>query len=404
MNRSDEETLDPAIERELQALEQALAGRPVDPELAELAELATELRELRETPGEEFAGELDTRAAAGFPGTRRVADWLSGISERAGAAGTRRRLLPALAGATAVFVVGTAVVATTREGGSNEGASRITSGSMPESATQRDPGGSAAAAPSGDEQDLGRSQTTLPVPLPPDPGIAPGARSRKVERSAEIVLGTEPQGVQEVAGDVLRVVGRYRGFVLSSSVRDGAEGEAGADFQLMIPSGRLSPALADLSELAEVRSRNENTVDITAPFVSARERLRDSRAEAAGLLRQLAQADSDAERASVKAQLRIVRGRIAAFRAEVRRLDRRASFSRVSLAVVTGEQSAILPTGEDEWTVGDALHDAGRVLAVAAGVALVSLAALLPLALLVGAAWLARRSYLRHAREATLGG
>ena len=95
---------------------------------------------------------------------------------------------------------------------------------------------------------------------------------------------------------------------------------AGANFELLIPSARLSPALADLSELAEVRSRSENTLDITAPFVSARERLRDARAETEGLLRQLAEADTDAERASVKAQLQIVRGRIAAFRAQVERL------------------------------------------------------------------------------------
>ena len=38
------------------------------------------------------------------------------------------------------------------------------------------------------------------------------------------------------------------------------------------------------------------------------------------------------------------------------------------------------------WTPGDALHDAGRVLSVALGVALVGLAALLPLGLLAAGA------------------
>jgi hypothetical protein len=185
-------------------------------------------------------------------------------------------------------------------------------------------------------------------------------------------------------------------------VRDGSNGDAGASFELLIPSARLSPALADLSGVAEVRSRSENTLDITAPYVSAREHLRDARAEAEGLLRQLGEADTDAERASVKAQLQIVRGRIAAFRSQVDRLQRRASFSRVSLDVVTGKAEAFPGTGGDDWTVGDALDDAGRVLAVAAGVALLGAALILPIGLLGGAVWGARRIYLRRARAATL--
>jgi hypothetical protein len=119
-------------------------------------------------------------------------------------------------------------------------------------------------------------------------------------------------------------------------------------------------------------------------------------------LRQLAAANPDSDRARVKAQLRIVRGRIAAFRSQVSRLQRRANFSRISLEVVTGSQASFPGAAGGNWTIGDALHDAGRVLAVAAGVALVSLAVALPLALLGGAAWATRRIYLRRAREQTL--
>jgi hypothetical protein len=229
-------------------------------------------------------------------------------------------------------------------------------------------------------------------------------RNPKVERSAELTLGTEPEKVQDVAGKTLDVVGRYRGIVLNSSVRDGTEGEAGASFGLLIPSRRLSGALTDLSALAEVRSRSENTQDITAPFVSARERLRDARAEAEGLLRQLAGTATKAERDSVKAQLRIVRGRIAAFRSQAQRLERRADFSRVSLQIVTGDAAAVPVPENGNWTIGDALHDAARVLAIGAGIALVSLAVLLPLALFGAAAWAGRRVYLRRARQAALGG
>jgi hypothetical protein len=384
-------------------------------------ELTTELQALRETPSEEFAAALDARAAAGFPRRRRGTTVLAQLpggdaarrmTQRLRAAGPRRRLLPALAGVGTVVVVATAVVVSTDRNGAvtGDGGGQPTVG-ISDAVKAAPSGGAAAQAPvpgrevAPDEAGgaaVGGSGLIAPEPPLPGGGTAPGVRNRQIERSAELTLGTEAEQVQGVAGKAIDVVGRYRGIVLSSSVRDGGEGEAGARFDLLIPSARLSGALTDLSGLAEVRSRSENTLDITAPFVSAREHLRDARAEAEGLLRQLAEASTDAERASVKAQLRIVRGRIAAFRSQVDRLERRADFSRVSLQIVTGDQAAIPGTGGGSWTIGDALHDAGRVLAVAAGVALLAAALILPLGLLGAAAWAARRIYLRRAREQTL--
>jgi hypothetical protein len=382
-------------------------------------ELTTELRSLREAPSEEFASMLDTRAAAGFPGSRRGPTLVgplpgnataSRLAERFRGAGPRRRLLPALAGATTVIVVATAVVvATDRNGGGSRGGGAAPNVGVQSDAVNAAPSGAQAQAP-GQQRGIAPGQTggtssdlIAPAPPGPVPDTAPGVRNRKVERSAELTLGTDPEHVQDVFGKVFDVVGRYRGIVLSSSVRDGGGGEAGASFELLIPSRRLGDALTDLSGIAEVRTRSENTLDITAPFVSAREHLRDARAEAEGLLRQLAEAATDAERASIKAQIRVVRGRIAAFRSQVHRLERRASFSHVSLEIVTVEGAAIPGSDGGDWTIGDALHDAGRVLAVAAGVTLIGLAVTLPLALLGGAAWVARRIYLRRAREQALG-
>ena len=199
-------------------------------------------------------------------------------------------------------------------------------------------------------------------------------------------------------------VGRYDGIVLSSSIRDGDSGEAGADFSLLIPSDRLSPALTDLSAIAEVRSREESAEDITAPTVTVGERLRDARAEVEGLLKQLAKADTDSERAAVKAQLRFQRQRLAALRASLNDLRRRANFSRVSVQLLTGDASAFPASADDRWTIDDALGDAGRILAVAAGVILVGLAVLAPIALIALLAWLGRRAWVRAGRERALEG
>ena len=98
-----------------------------------------------------------------------------------------------------------------------------------------------------------------------------------------------------------------------------------------------------------MRSRQESTLDITAPTVTVGERLQDARAEVEGLLEQLADADTDEERAAVEAA--------AALPARPRRrrcgrssatLERRANLSRVSLEVVTGDAATFPGTGDDE--------------------------------------------------------
>ncbi len=216
------------------------------------------------------------------------------------------------------------------------------------------------------------------------------------------MLGTDPEGVRPAADRVFAAVGRYDGIVLRSSIRDGASGEAGADFSLLIPSDRLGAALTDLSSIAEVRSREESAEDITAPTVTVCDHLREARAEVEGLLKQLAEADSDSERAAIKAQLRFQQRRVAALRASLNDLRRRANFSRVSVQLLTGDAAAFPASGDDRWTIGDAAADAGRILAVAAGVTLVGLAVLAPIALLALLAWLGRRAWVRAGRERAL--
>jgi hypothetical protein len=66
MSRRSPETLDPAAQRELAAIDDALAGRALEPELAELERLVQEVRPGRPEPTDRFAQELDRRVAIGF--------------------------------------------------------------------------------------------------------------------------------------------------------------------------------------------------------------------------------------------------------------------------------------------------------------------------------------------------
>jgi hypothetical protein len=371
-SRSDE-TIDPQLAQQLQMLE---------------TELGSDLEALRPGLEQGFARDLDAWAAEGFPGAEgragRLRLRLAGLRPR-------RLLLPALAGATALVIVGTVVVSSLGGGGGGD-AGRISAVGV-----QQPQSGAAATEPGAAIGTLGSAAPAAVLPS------QPSLRPRQIERSAELTLGTDSDHVQQVSSNVFEVVRRYSGIVLSSSVRDGTQGDAGASFELLFPSFRLGDALGDLSGLAEVRSRNESTLDITKPFVSVRQHLRDARAEASSLLRQLASASTQSERDSLEAQLRRARARIASLHARQGRIQRRADFSRVSVALTTGESGSVLPgSGDGGWSLGDAAHDAGKVLSTAAGVALIGLAVLAPIALLAGLGWAAWRVLVRRARDGVL--
>jgi hypothetical protein len=378
------------------------------------AEISAALRAMRPTIRPEFAATLDARAAGGFPHDRRSP--LSRIAElrdRISAVPPRRVLAPAGGVAVATVVIATALIVTSETGTRTNISNPAPQGS---GATAPAAGQAAPIQPSAGKGASGAGRASaggLPetqssavrverAPAPRTGPYASRAAHRDIERSAEVVLGAKPEEVRGDAAKVFDAVHAVNGIVLRSSVRDGGEGEAGAYFELLIPSGRLGDALASLSAIAEVRSRHESTADITAPTVGIGERLRDSRARVQSLLAELAGASSEAERAPVEVELRAERARAAQLRSRLAELSRRANLSRVAVRIETGKGSAS-DGGGGGWGIDDGFDDAGRILAVAAGVTVIGLAILAPLAALALLAWLTRRAWVRHARRAALG-
>jgi hypothetical protein len=216
-----------------------------------------------------------------------------------------------------------------------------------------------------------------------------------------MVLVALPSQLDTVADRIVQTADSNGGFVVSSSVNTSQDG-GGGDFLLRVPSARLDTVLGQLSRLAHVRERRQATQDIPAQHTSARDRLENARAERSGLLRRLARAITDAEAASIKAQLRDVSARIGRAKADLARVDNRASFSNVAVSLAADPRASAPGSkgGDNRWSPGDAARDAVRVLEVAAGVALIALAIGVPLGLLVlagvlTARWSARRSRRR---------
>jgi hypothetical protein len=409
-------------------------------------DLIAELRELRPKPSQDFAAELDERAVAGFPRrSARTSSPLAGLFAQLRNSSPRRLAFSAGATVLAAIAVATVVVAVGEPETNSSLSMRLAPLDQPipnteaprhSSDVDRSAAQSAEADQSrshGGEGSSGIQYLSAPPVATEAPsremsgeasagaaegGIIPFSRGfnssskltgpyaskavhRKVERSAEMVLGAEPTDVAGDAADVFDAVHAVDGIVLSSSVSGAAAGDAGARFDLLIPSAKLGDALADFSAIDTVVSRHEATDDITAPAVRVGEHLRDSQAKIDGLLVQLAGADSDEERAKVEAELRVERRHAAALRSQATKLDRRANLSRVSLRIETGA-AATSPDEDGSWGAGDALDDAGHILGIAAGVAIVGLAVLAPLALIALLAWLANRARLRRARERAL--
>ena len=394
MRLREDQELGAEVRRELEALDRAQAGEGVDPELAGLETLVRELRAARPEPRAGFTAALDERAASGFarrgPAMKadRLRAWLAGIRPL-------QVLAPAGAVATIALVVSVAVIRS--DGGDPQPPEAVTE-TVAEPAPVRpsDRAGRLEAT-----EDLGDAPSGLERSLsapPLDPArnrLAPGQRERAIESSASLGLSADGDEFDEVSDGVIEVSDRYGGLVVTSDQT--ATGETSrASFELAVPSDRLQDALADLSGLAHVESRSEATEDITAPTVNARAELTDGRAEVDSLLRQLAEADTPAESREIRARLNTARAQVADARDDVRRLERRADFATV-LVTVTSDG-----TGDGDWGIDEALDEAGDVLSTAAGVALVSLAVLVPLALALGLVVLAYRLAVRRGRERAL--
>jgi hypothetical protein len=406
---------DPEIERELEALDRALAGEPVEPDLEHLAQLARELRSERPQPTAEAEGRLDELAAGGFP--PRLSDRLGRASRRLGEASARLRLKPArrlIPAAVAAVVFVTAVGVGISESGVLNGSQN---GSPPQpvrgqgTASRNAPSQITRAAKAPMLSPAARSGAAdrFTQHLPPTRATRTqrlalgGLGHRKIARNVYLQLSTAPSDFRHAADGVLAVVRAHRGFVVRSHVSGGDPAVKGArrgraSFDLRIPSGELSAAMGDLSALGHVVSRTDGTIDVTKRFASARKRIDALNAARDRLLRRLGRAVTVPEQQSIKARLRIVEARLASAHGDLARAQQRVHLVPVSVQITANGKQA--PGGA--WTIADAFHDAGRVLTVTAGAALVAGAALLPLALLAGLGAAGWRGWVRRQRSRAL--
>lgn len=374
----------------LAVIDATLAGDSVGPEHADLAELALILTGERPAPEAAFAARLDQQVERRF-----VREASPGSSAR-----PRFRWLfapgaaLALAGVLALIVVlsggGSSGPAPVKELKAASGAASGTASTA--SAPSRVPpasfGVNGAVHSPTPQATLGALQPNSAAPgavsgAPLD-AAAPASVARKVIQSSQLSLSARPSQVDNVAQQVFSVVAAQNGHVNSSSVTATGHSDGYAQFELTVPSSNLSPTLAALSRLrgARVVSRTDATQDVTGQLGGDGRRLAEARALRTALLRQLAAATTSNAIASLKTQIHDVDASINSDLATLRRLQHQVAYSQIALTL-NASLVPVHPVTSGGFTLPRAVHDAGRVLVVAAGVALIVLAALVPVGLLV---------------------
>jgi hypothetical protein len=376
-------------------------------------ELAQLLHEERELPTPEFSAKLDAWAAAGFPRAESPRERRSGwaaLRQRLASTPPRRIIAPAGAALTLIVVSAVAIGEAGNIGGSDGGGPvAVQTQTAPVSGGLTE-GPAVDAAKGTEAAPIGKLDRASVERL-----VAPGrsARSvpfdqRKIARTVDLSLATSANDFRDAADGVLDVVAAHRGFVRTSNVTGGDPDVKGsqlgqAHFDLRIPANQLDSALAELSDLGHVVSRSDGAHDITSSFVAVKKRIAAFEETRANLLHQLEDATTVAEQESIKRRLAIVEAQLNAAESQRSDLQRRVQLVPVTVSIAADGSLGGTGGGDDgNWTVGDAIDDAGRVLEVAAGVLVISAAVLMPVGLVVLVGLLSGREIRRRQREAAL--
>ena len=422
--REREMPLDPEIERELEAIDRALAGRRVDPDLEDLALLAAEIRAERPEParggrrrsstswrptdfprgrpiasGAPHAGRLDAFAGLRRKGARRL---IPGVQRRRGLR-DRRRCWDL--GERRSSRRERAAPRRRPRAGLRPGRARSRPGPRePGYAAERvrTPRAAPGARPAGiGDEPLATSRTPLPsAPWPDRRAASRPATSTSSWPRRPTTSATPRTACSTWSRD-------HHGFVLSSHVSgrrprrqgrrarprqlrpaDPGRGAVGGDGRPLGPGPRRLPHRRHPRHHEAVRRRTDKRID--------------------DLTRRARQAAPPARRGHDHHRATEHPGPPADRRGAARgrpQGPRQGAAARPPGAR-RGRRSSPTSTRASggAWSIGDAFHDAGRVLTVTAGAALVGGAALLPFALLAALGVAGWRGWVRRQRSRALDG
>lgn len=225
-----------------------------------------------------------------------------------------------------------------------------------------------------------------PAPMAPEP-VLPALR--RVIRTAQVSL--EVDDLDDAASRLTRIAESAGGFVAGSSYVQSGTPEG--SFVLRVPSPRFADVLSQVETLGHVLQRRLSGQDVTEEYVDLQARIRNLERYEQRLLAFVDRAAKVSDLLAIEQELARVRGEIEMLTGRMRYLDR-----QVDLATIDVSAREKAKPASSFWNFDDTLAKIRnaflatiRQLLRAAEALVIAVSALVPVVVLVGAAWLVVR-------------
>jgi hypothetical protein len=227
--------------------------------------------------------------------------------------------------------------------------------------------------------------------------LATGTRAQRVSATLTVEV-RDSNAVSRAAQDALDLTRSLGGYVVSSSVTTGEQGNA--SLTVRVPVARVQDAIAGLSGLGRIVSQQVTVDDLQEQLDQLEHRRASLVEQITRITARLESGNLDAETtAALEARRRTLRSELRSARSQLAGTTAEARMSTIQLSIVTPDSSgAVVPGSRIDRTVDEALN----VLAWEGVVALGMLIVLAPFALVGLALWVGRRVYRRHEEERLL--
>jgi len=233
-----------------------------------------------------------------------------------------------------------------------------------------------------------------------DIALTPGAVGPRIIKSADMTIEVDKGGFDDAFGRADLIVGKYGGFVVSSSTW--GEKSMSGTMLIRVPSKNFALAKGELSKLGEIKSESTSGQEVTDQFVDLNARLRTWQAQANVLMKLMGEAKSIAETMTVQRELQQVQFQIEQIKGQLRVLRDQTSYATIALEV--HEPGVVTPTpGSDKPSLSAAWEQALAGSLSILSMVIVGLGYLIPLSLIAAVAWfVVRRLTARTAKASAV--
>jgi hypothetical protein len=221
----------------------------------------------------------------------------------------------------------------------------------------------------------------------------------------QVYLGVrvkDEDALSKATVQAMRWTRAFGGYV--AHVSYGTAGSKNGESQLVlrVPVTKVQDAIQKLSSLGTLQSQHVSVTDLQDQVNAQSKRIIVLSRRIQAIVKRLqAGGLSVDQEAQLRAELAADRAELGAVTQAKSATVRRGRLSRIELELTTHKSSVAAPPSKP-GRFGQALHDAGRILAAEAAIVLYALIVVGPLALLALAAWLAARAGRRRQSERLL--